>query len=70
MTIEDRIRITAHSHVRISITRRKRCRGGFTITAPNGICREFPSRAIALQFLLAIVRCQRIRYFTLKPAKS
>ena len=70
MTIEDKIRLKAHGKIRVSITRRKRCRGGFEIAwGEPPLTKKFPSRKVALQFLLAIVRCQPVQQFTLKPAK-
>lgn len=69
MTIEDKIRLKAHGKIRVSITARKRNKAGFVVTGPNGVNCKLPSRRIALQFLLAIVRCQAERQFTLKPAK-
>lgn len=59
MKIEDRIRMHAHNKVRVHITKRKRSGRGFTVTAPDGTAAHFPTKRIALQFLLAIVRCQR-----------
>ena len=70
MTLEDRIRIAAHGKVRVYISGRKRATKGFTVTADDGVVKTtLPSKRIALQFLLAIVRCQPVRKFTLKPNK-
>jgi hypothetical protein len=69
MSIEDRIRQAARDKVRVNITGRKRCAAGFSITASDGTNAKLPTRQIALQFLLAAVRCTAPRTFTLKPAK-
>jgi hypothetical protein len=68
VSIEDRIRNAAQSKVRVSITGRKRCNAGFTIAASDGTRTTLPSKRIALQFLLAIVRCATVRTFELKAA--
>ena len=68
MSTEDRIRVTAHGKVRVSITNRKRCAGGFRIEASDGTRCTLPSKRIALQFLLAIVRTSPVRTFELRPA--
>jgi len=67
MNIEDRIRMTMHDKVRIVISRRKRSQTGFTISGTDGTKATFPTKHVALQFLLAIVRCQPVRTFELKP---
>ena len=75
MSTEDKIRLAAHGKVRVFITGRKRSAKGFTITmdygsvVPSRASTDLPSKRIALQFLLAIVRCQPIKTFTLKPKR-
>lgn len=63
--IEDRIRISAHYLVRVRITAKVRNASGFTITMPDGTKEEKQSKRTALQSLLAKVRCQQVRTFTL-----
>lgn len=69
MTVEDRIRMTAHNKVRVVITRQKRSQHGFLIVGSDGTKSTLPSKRIALQFLLAIVRCAPLRSFELRPAR-
>ena len=69
MKIEDRIRLAAHSKIRVFITVRKRSQKGFRIRCTDGTNTSLPSRRIALQFLYAIVRCQPVRKFYLEPAR-
>ena len=69
MTTEQRIRLTAHAKFRVFITPRKRCAAGFTISGTDGTKTTVSSKRTALEFLRAIVRCQPVRAFTLKPAK-
>jgi hypothetical protein len=69
MKIEDRIRLAAHGKVRVFITARKRSQKGFTIRVNDGTQTTLPSKLIALQFLLAIVRCQPVKTFSLEPAR-
>lgn len=68
MTVEDRIRLAAHGKFRVYITSRKRSASGFTVVGTDGTKTTVPSKRIALEFLRAIVRCQPVRAFTLKPA--
>jgi hypothetical protein len=69
MNTEDRIRIAAHSKVRVVITRRKRSAKGFEIESWDGTKSRIPSKSAALQFLLAKVRCTPERFFYLRPAR-
>lgn len=69
MKIEDRIRQTAHGKVRVFITTRKRSAKGFVVMASDGSHCRLPSKRIALQFLLAVVRCHPASKFSLMPAK-
>jgi hypothetical protein len=70
MNLEAKIRRAAQSKVLVSITRRTRSAGGFTITATDGTRTTLPSKRIALQFLLAIVRCWPVLRFEILPARK
>lgn len=69
MSIDDRIRMTAHGKVRVFITGRKRSASGFSVTSTDGSKVTLPSKVIALQFLLAIVRCAPAQTFSLKVGR-
>lgn len=56
MKIEDRIRKAAASKIKVRITTRKRSANGFTV-AIGGAADTVPTKAQALQTLLARVRC-------------
>lgn len=68
--IERRIRTAAQEKTRVAITKRKRSKLGFVVTASDGTRTTLPNKAIALQFLLAIVRTTPHRVFTLWPSKA
>jgi hypothetical protein len=69
MKLEDRIRMTAHGKVRVFITKRTRSARGFVVMGNDGSVCTLPSKRIALQFLLAIVRCYPARKFSITPAR-
>lgn len=70
MKLENRIRKIATSKIQVQITRRSRSRFGFIVRQPDGSLRMFPSKAIALQFLLARLRCYEPISFKLYTATS
>ena len=70
MSIEDRIRQRAGQAVTVSITRRKRSKGGFVVFGPDGTRVTLPTKRIALQFLFAIVRTHARCSFALEAAKG
>ncbi len=69
MKTEQRIREALDTKTRLTITTVTRCKAGFVVMASDGTVQRFPSKKIALQFLLAIVRCTPVRSFSLKAVK-
>lgn len=67
MSIEKRLRSISRRKVLVQITRRRRCKNGFSVIDPVGVVKHFPTRAIALSYLLARLRCHLPARFTLLP---
>lgn len=71
MNIETRIRKLAAKKVRVSITSKKRSRGGFYVWDPMALygtsCTTVKTKREAIQLLLAKLRCYEEVEFSITP---